>query len=77
MFELTILFSAFSCIGGLLVLNRLPQWYHPMFNWDRFAKATDDGFFLVIEARDPKFSELNTRQLLEKIGGQHVTVVQD
>lgn len=77
MFELTILFSAFSCIGGLLFLNRLPQWYHPMFNWDRFAKATDDGFFLVIEARDPKFSESNTRELLEKIGGQHVTVVQD
>ncbi|MEI8340680.1 MAG: quinol:electron acceptor oxidoreductase subunit ActD, partial [Verrucomicrobiota bacterium] len=39
--------------------------------------ATDDGFFLVIEARDPKFSESRTRQLLEEIGGQHVTVVQD
>ena len=77
MFELTVLFSAFSCVGGLLILNRLPQWYHPMFNWDRFAKATDDGFFLVIEARDPKFSESRTRQLLEEIGGQHVTVVHD
>ena len=77
MFELTVLFSAFACVGGLLFLNRLPQWNHPIFNWDRFEKATDDGFFLVIEARDPRFSESRTRQLLEEIGGRHVTVVQD
>jgi hypothetical protein len=77
MFELTVLFSAFACVFGLLVLNQLPRWNHPIFNWDRFAKATDDGFFLVIEARDPKFSETRTRQLLEEIGGQHVTLVHD
>jgi len=77
MFELTVLFSAFACIGGLLVLNRLPQWYHPIFNWDRFEKATDNGFFLVIEARDPRFSENRTRQMLEEIGGLHVTLVHD
>jgi hypothetical protein len=77
MFELTVLFSAFATVIGLLVFNQLPKWYHPIFNWDRFAKVTDDGFFLVIEARDPKFSEGRTRQMLEEIGGTHVTLVHD
>jgi hypothetical protein len=77
MFELTVLCSAFACVGALLVMNQLPKWYHPIFNWDRFAKVTDNGFFLVIEARDPQFSETKTRALLEEIGGLHVTLVHD
>ena len=52
-----------------MIFNQLPKWYHPIFNWDRFAKVTDNGFFLVIEARDPQFSETKTRELLEEIGG--------
>ena len=76
-FELTILCSAFATVTALLVMNQLPRWNHPMFNWERFAKVTDDGFFLVIEARDPKFSETATRELLEQIGGQHVTLIHD
>ena len=38
-------------------MNGLPRWYHPMFNWERFSRVTNDGFFLVIEARDPRFTE--------------------
>ena len=36
-----------------------------MFNWERFKRATNDGFFLVIEARDPRFTELEARALLD------------
>ncbi len=77
MFELTILFSAFTAFFAMLAFNQLPKWYHPMFNWDRFVRVTDDGFFLVIEARDPKFAETRTRDFLEKIGGKHVTLVEE
>jgi hypothetical protein len=77
MFELTVLFSAFTTVFALMVFNQLPKWYHPVFNWDRFAKVTDNGFFLVIEARDPQFSETATRELLEEIGGAHVTLIHD
>jgi len=77
MFELTVLFSAFTTIFTLLIFNQLPKWYHPVFNWERFARVSDDGFFLVIEARDAKFSETKTRALLEEIGGQHVTLIHD
>jgi hypothetical protein len=77
MFELTILLSAFATVTGLCVFTQLPKWYHPIFNWDRFERATDDGFFLVIEARDPQFSEAKTRQFMEEIGGSHITLVHD
>ena len=76
-FELTVLLSAFTAVFSIMVFNRLPQWYHPVFNWERFKRVTDDGFFLIIEARDPKFNEEKTRGLLEEIGGSHVTLIHD
>lgn len=77
MFELTILLTAFACVGALLVFNQLPKWYHPMFNWERFTKVTDNSFFLAIEARDPQFSEEKVRELLKEVGGEHVTLIHD
>lgn len=76
-FELTVLFSAFTAVFCILIMNRLPQWYHPVFNWERFKRVTDDGFFIVIEARDPKFNEGKSREFLESIGGKHVTLIHD
>lgn len=77
MFELTVLCSAFTTVFALMVFNQLPKWYHPVFNWDRFTKVTDNGFFIVIEARDPQFSEAGTRAFLEELGGAHVTLIHD
>ena len=76
-FELTVLFSAFTTVFAILVMNQLPKCYHPVFNWERFTRVSDDGFFLIIEARDSKFSETKTRTLLEEIGGKHVTLIHD
>jgi hypothetical protein len=36
-----------------------------------------DKFFLVIGASDPKFSETETRKLLESAGGTHIELVED
>ena len=77
MFELTVLFGAFAAFFAMLIMNGLPRPHHPIFNWERFSRATNDGFFLVIEARDPRFTENEARQLLEKSGGQHVTIIHD
>src|SRR5437588_280843 len=77
MFELTILFSAFSAFFAVLTMNGLPRWNHPVFNWRRFSRATNDGFFLIIEARDPRFTELEARELLEQSGGTHVTIIHE
>ena len=74
MFELTILFSAFTAFFGVFVLNRLPRLHHPIFDYDPFRRVTDDAFFLVIESVDPRFAEETTREFLTQIGGQTVTV---
>jgi len=77
MFELTVLFSAFTTLFVLLALCKLPRLHHPLFESENFAKATDDGFFLCIEARDPKFSREDTPGFLEKIGAESVELVQE
>lgn len=77
MFELTVLFGAFAAFFAMLGMNGLPRWYHPMFNWERFSRVTNDGFFLAIEARDPRFTETGVRELLEQSGGQHITIVHE
>ena len=77
MFELTVLFSAFAAFFAWQAMNLLPRWNHPMFNWERFKRVTNDGFFLVLEARDPRFNENEARELLERTGGQHITVVHE
>jgi hypothetical protein len=55
-FECTVLVAAFSAVLGMLILNKLPQPYHPVFNAPNFALATRDRFFLAVEANDPKYS---------------------
>jgi hypothetical protein len=54
-YELTILFAALTAAIGMIVLSGLPEPYHPVFNVERFAMASSDKFFLVIESTDPKF----------------------
>jgi hypothetical protein len=77
MFELTVLFAAFAAFFAWQIMNGLPRWHHPIFNWERFSRVTNDGFFLVIEARDPRFTEMEARELLESSGGEHITIVHE
>ncbi len=72
-YELTILFTAFATIIGMFVLNRLPMHYHPVLKYDNIRRGMDDQFFIVIEARDPRFNLANTKALLEKAGGKAIS----
>lgn len=74
-FECAILLAAFGAVFGMLALNGLPMPYHPMFNVRRFDSASRDKFFLVIQARDPRFKLEETRRLLESLGPREVTDV--
>jgi hypothetical protein len=76
-YELTILLGSFGALFGMLFLNRLPRLYHPLLKNQRFALATHDRFFVVIETSDPKYSETETRRLLEGLGSKHIEVVEE
>ena len=77
LFELTILLSAFGAVLGMLHLNRLPRHHHPVFESDRFRLASDDRFFLSIEAEDPKFDVDKTRVLLNEAHAARVEVIEE
>jgi hypothetical protein len=76
-YELTILFGAFGALLGMLFLNRLPRLHHPLLKNGRFALATHDRYFVVIESTDPKYSETETRKLLENVGSKHIELVEE
>ncbi len=76
-YELTILLGSFGSLLGMLFLNRLPRLYNPLFRSTRFHLATHDRFFIAIEASDPKFSDSETRNLLQAAGSTHVEEVRD
>lgn len=74
-FELTVLFAALACFFGLWALNRLPAFYQPTMKHPSFPRATDDAFFVSVEARDPRFDARETRRLLEQLGAREVEEV--
>ncbi len=54
-YELVILLAALTALIGMIVLNGLPRPYHPVFNVPEFVRASQDRFFLLIQADDPNY----------------------
>jgi hypothetical protein len=76
-FETTILFAAFTAALSMIALNGLPQPYHPVFNAARFERASQDAFFLVIEASDPRFDLNATRDFLIGLNPREVVALDE
>ncbi len=71
-FEMVVLFSVCAVFLGALLFEGLPQLYHPLFRVPTFKRASDDGFFLCIEARDGKFDVTHTARFLQSLGSVQV-----
>ena len=76
-FELGVLFSAFASLIGMLALNGLPRWNHPLLKSERFLRVSDDRFVIVIEAGDPKFQGSDTVSMLQGLGATNVELVEE
>lgn len=74
-FELTVLFAASTAVFGMLLLNGLPRLHNPLFNVPEFAGASQDRFFLCVEADDPKFDLQETARFLEGLNPHTITEV--
>jgi len=66
-FELTILFSAFTSVLGMLALNGLPKFSNPVFTNPKFDRATDDRFFLYVDSTDKYYNRESVRELLSSV----------
>jgi hypothetical protein len=74
-FEGTVLLSAFGTFFGLWALNKQPEYFHPVIQHSNFPRASDDLFFISVEARDPKFDLGKTRELLGSLGLKQIEEV--
>lgn len=67
-FEVLVLVASFSAVLGMFYLSGLPKPYHPVFNVPQFVRASQDRFFLCIEATDPQFDAGATARFLAALG---------
>jgi hypothetical protein len=74
-FELGVLCAAIGAVFGMLGLNQLPMLFHPLFHSKQFERVSDDGFFISIEAWDPKFDTKKTGEFLHDIGAEQVELI--
>jgi hypothetical protein len=68
-FEVLVLVASLAAALGMFYLNGLPRPNHPVFNVPQFARASQDRFFLCIEATDPMFEPAAVTHFLANLGG--------
>lgn len=76
-YELTILLGAFGALFGMFFLNRLPKLYHPLLKHERFKRVSHDGYFILIETADARYSEKETSKFLKSTGGNNIELVEE
>ena len=67
-YEMTVLSSCVTAFLSNWILNGLPRPHHPAFASKAFERVTDDKFFIMVEATDPKFDLEKTKALLTGAG---------
>ncbi|HLK14339.1 MAG TPA: quinol:electron acceptor oxidoreductase subunit ActD, partial [Fimbriimonadaceae bacterium] len=55
----------------------LPRYHHPIFSAENFDRATQDRFFLCIEAKDPNYEAKAVETLLKSQDPLNVSTVEE
>ncbi len=71
-FELTVLFAGLAAFFGWAWLCRLPRLWHPVFEIEGFERASIDGYFLAVDARDPRYAADVSMRRLTALGARRV-----
>ena len=66
-FEMMVLGASLGAVASMILLNGLPQPYHPVFNAPQFQRASKDRFFICVEVKDPKYDSADVRSFLEAL----------
>jgi hypothetical protein len=74
-FEMGVLGGVLGGVFGMIVLNRLPRYSHPVSNVERFRAASSDAFFVCVESGDPRFDAAETAAFLRRCGATMVSEV--
>ncbi len=74
-FEAAILFAAFAAFFGMLALNGLPKLANPLLRNPRFRAATNNGFFILVDAKDERFDRRNVSEVMSRVGALHLTTI--
>lgn len=67
-FELFVLFAALATMGSMLVFCKLGRWHSPLHDSNIMAEIMSHRFAVVLEANDPRFSEMEAQALLTEAG---------
>ncbi len=63
-----ILWTGAATLLGMLLMLRLPRLHHPLFAVEGFERASEDRFFLLILAEDPRFELDGATAFLSGLG---------
>jgi len=75
-FALFVLFGTIGAVFGMMKLNRLPRFHHPLFFSEQFKRVSTDAFMVSITADDTLFHIETTKKFLSEIGGTNIEIVQ-
>jgi hypothetical protein len=76
-FELTVLGASLFAGFGMMLMNRLPKLWHPVFYHPDFQRASRDRFFLCIGACDAKYDPEKIRSLVSHLAPLSMLEVDD
>ncbi len=71
-----LMVAAALVVLAMVVLNRLPRLNHPAFNIPGFTRASQDRFYLAVEAQDERFDPAAVTRALQALASRPIAIHQ-